>query len=344
MYRQLLIISGAVPIVLAAVLLAFAWPAARQAPRSLPIGVVGSHTALERLVQGLGEGQPGAFDVTVELDDSAARADIRHRVVYGAFELRPDRLTVLTASAASPTVAQLLAGAGQHLAGQLASGDRPMPVAVDDVVAIAAGDPRGLVLSSSVLPLVFGGVIIAVAVTMLLRLRSAWRLLAALACVSVAGGLVAYAIAQCFLGALPGEHLACMATIALLLLSISATTAGLFACVGMPGVALAAASMIFVGNPFAAMSSAPEMLPTAARDIGQWMPPGAGGNLLRSAAYFHGNGAQAHLAVLVAWVLLGAAAVVVGSRRTRSVHAEIRTAEAALPPSPSARMRLGSAV
>jgi hypothetical protein len=101
--------------------------------------------------------------------------------------------------------------------------------------------------------------------------------------------------------------------------------------------------MIFVGNPFAAMSSAPGLLPSAAGDIGQWLPPGAGGNLLRSAAYFHGNGAQQHLAVLIAWVAFGAAAVAVGTRRAHSVHTETRTDDAALSPASSTRIRLGSA-
>jgi hypothetical protein len=59
--------------------------------------------------------------------------------------------------------------------------------------------------------------------------------------------------------------------------------------------------------------------------IGQWLPPGAGANLLRSSAYFHGNGASGHLGVLVVWVGLGFAAIALGH------HAPIRFAANSAP-------------
>ncbi len=56
--------------------------------------------------------------------------------------------------------------------------------------------------------------------------------------------------------------------------------------------------------------------------IGQCLHPGAGANLLRSAAYFDGNDAARHLGVLnsarrrcryrIAWTLLGSTAIIVG--------------------------------
>jgi hypothetical protein len=70
--------------------------------------------------------------------------------------------------------------------------------------------------------------------------------------------------------------------------------------------------MIFIGNPFSGVTSAPQLLPTAVGHIGQWLPPGAGANLLRSTAYFHGHGAAGHLTVLLAWTVLGLGAVILG--------------------------------
>jgi len=87
------------------------------------------------------------------------------------------------------------------------------------------------------------------------------------------------------------------------------------ALLGPGGVAVGAIAMVFVGNPFSAVSSAPELLPTAVGELGQLMPPGAGANLLRSAAYFDGHGAAQHVVVLVAWSVLGIAAIVEGHRR-----------------------------
>jgi hypothetical protein len=46
--------------------------------------------------------------------------------------------------------------------------------------------------------------------------------------------------------------------------------------------------------------------------IGQWLPPGAGVNLLRSTAYFQGNGAAGPLNVLIIWTVLGLAAIFTG--------------------------------
>lgn len=70
--------------------------------------------------------------------------------------------------------------------------------------------------------------------------------------------------------------------------------------------------MVFVGNPFSAVTTAPELLPGAANHIGQWLPPGAGQNLLRSVAYFNGHAAWPHVAVLCVWAGLGLTGVFVG--------------------------------
>jgi hypothetical protein len=78
--------------------------------------------------------------------------------------------------------------------------------------------------------------------------------------------------------------------------------------------------MILIGNPFSGATSAPELLPAPVGAIGQWLPPGAGANLLRSTAYFGGHGASAHLTVLIVWIVLGMVAITVGH------HAPVRFA------------------
>ena len=42
-WRQLLIVSIVLPLLIVLAVLAFDWPAARAAPRHLPIGVIGSN-------------------------------------------------------------------------------------------------------------------------------------------------------------------------------------------------------------------------------------------------------------------------------------------------------------
>jgi hypothetical protein len=63
--------------------------------------------------------EPGGFSIRRYAGQAAARSAIEHRDIYGAFVISlgrviaPGRVTVLEASAASPTVAQLLAAAGR---------------------------------------------------------------------------------------------------------------------------------------------------------------------------------------------------------------------------------------
>jgi hypothetical protein len=306
------------PLTIALAVLAFAWPAARLAPRQLPVGVVGATPATQQLVDGLSTAEPGGFDLRLYADEATARAAIRDRDVYGAFVVSGRDLAVLQASAASPTVAQLLTTVGHRLATQLSehAADRRTGATVRlrsiDVVPSSAADPRGLVLSSALLPMTICGILIAAMLGLVVGLRPAWRQLVALTVVSAVAGLGAFVIAQSFLGAFPHGYLATWAALSLTLLALSGATAGLVALIGPAGVGLGAALMVFVGNPFAGVTSAPQLLPDWVDHLGQWLPPGAGANLLRSTAYFNGNGAAGHVVVLALWAAFGLSAVVVG--------------------------------
>src|SRR5580692_3426329 len=311
-WRQLTIIAVLLPLMIVLAVLAFAWPAARIAPRDLPVGIVGTGRASEQVLTGLDRSDPGGFDVRRYADEASARAAIQHRDIYGAFAVSRGGVTVLEASAASPSVAQLLSTVGQHL-----GSSRP---AVSDVVPLSAGDPRGLVLPSALLPMPICGVIMASVIGLVLGFRPAWRQIMALIVVSAAAGLGAYLIAQGFLGALPHDAVATWAALSLTVLAIGATTAGLIALIGAAGLGLGVLAMIFIGNPFSGATSAPELLPAPVGTIGQWLPPGAGANLLRSTAYFGGHGAAGHLTVLIVWIVLGLAAITAGH------HAPVRFA------------------
>jgi hypothetical protein len=308
-WRQLVIVAVILPLMIVLAVLAFAWPNARLAPRGLPVGIVGTSPASQQAVAALTRAEPGGFTFSLYADQATAQRAVEDRDVYGAFEITSSRITVLEASAASPTVAQLLTSTGQQLATRRAPA---APVAVVDVVPLSRSDPRGLVLSSALLPLTICSIIMAAAVALLLRFRPAWRQILSLVVVSATAGLGAILITEGFLGALPHGNGASWAALALTVLAVSAPTAGLIALIGPPGLGLGAALMIFIGNPFSGATSAPQLLPTAVGHIGQWLPPGAGASLLRSTAYFGGHGADGHLVVLIVWAGLGLAAIVAG--------------------------------
>jgi hypothetical protein len=293
-----------VPLLVGLALAAFAWPAARLAPRDLPVGVAGPEPAAQAVRQRLAQ-RPGAFAVHRYADEAAARSAIADREVYGAISVSPGGATLLVASAASPLVAQLLQQAAT------APGVR-----VVDVVPADPDDPRGAALSASVLPLVLAGMAAGV-LGWWLPGRGGWRVVWLLLVAALAG-LAADGIAQGWLGILGGDWWWNAGALLLLVLAVAALVTGLGSLLGRAGVALGALLVLLVGNPLSAVSSAPELLPSPAGAAGQLLPPGAGATLLRGTAFFGGGGAARPVVVLAAWAVLGLAAVWAGSRRRRA--------------------------
>src|SRR5690349_12960743 len=76
-------VLAVVPLLAALALWAFAWPAARTAPRDLPLGVAGPAAATAQVEQQLAR-HKGAFEIHHYADEAAARDAIENRTVYGA--------------------------------------------------------------------------------------------------------------------------------------------------------------------------------------------------------------------------------------------------------------------
>jgi hypothetical protein len=292
-----------VPLVTALLLTLFAWPSARLEPRDLPIGVAGPEAAAGAVETRLAA-QAGAFEVHRYTDEAAAREAIREREVYGAFVASPSGFKVLTASAASGAVTQLLTQAAQEAPGA----ERTTQV-VDDVVPA----PHGAALGSSVLPLMLVGIVTGVLAALAAPgpARRAGLLLGG----SLLAGLSGALVIQSWLDVVGGHWLANAGVLALTVLAIAATVTGLYALLGERGVLLGALTMVLIGNPFSGVGSAPELLPEPVGGLGQLMPPGAGGNLLRSTGFFDGAATGGHVAVLATWALAGLALLVVADRR-----------------------------
>jgi hypothetical protein len=307
----------AVPLVVALVLTLFAWPASRLEPRDLPVGVAGPAPAVQALERQL-SAREGAFEIHRYRSEAAARDAIEDREVYGAFVVTPRGPKVLIASAASAAVAQLMTAAAQ--AG--APGAQARPVQVVDVVA---APPRAAALSASVLPLVIAGIMTG-AVASLIAVGGGLLRFGLVVTGSVLGGLVATLIVRDWLDVLGGDRIADAGAFSLTILAIGSFVAGLEALLGRPGIMVGALVMVLLGNPFAGVATAPELLPRPVGALGQLMPPGAGGSLLRSTGFFDGAGASDHVLVLCAWVVAGLGALLV--RATRRPGTATRTASA----------------
>ncbi|MFD9394318.1 ABC transporter permease [Streptomyces sp. NPDC060000] len=307
--RRLIAVVLLVPTLAAVALWAFAWPAARTAPRDLPLGVAGPPAVTAPLERQLARHE-AAFDIHRYADEAAARDAVEDRTVYGAVVVTAGGPELLTASAASPVVAQLLEQVVARQAATTGTGVRTV-----DVVAAPAADPRGAAFGASVLPLALAG-IAAGAVASLLGLRGI-RAVIALVGAAALVGLVAAALAHSWLGVLTGDWWAEAAALGLSTLAVSAAVAGCAALIGTPGIGVVAFVVMFLGNPFSGAASAPRMLPEPVGAIGQWLPPGAGTTLLRSVSFFDGAAATGPALTLTWWAALGLGAVLLGAQLKR---------------------------
>ncbi|MEU2034475.1 hypothetical protein [Nocardia amamiensis] len=303
-------------------LVAFAWPSVRSSVHDVPIAVAGPTTAVAQIRTALDQRLPGGFEITEVADTAAAEQLIRNRQVYGAIDLSSGTPQVVVASAASTAVAQTL----QTMATSLGQAGKPgTPVAVRDLAALPADDPRGAGLAAGALPLVMGGLLAAVLLTRLVR-GTVRRVTGALA-FAATGGLAVAAILQFWLGSLDGSYPANAGAVALTIAATSLTVLGLESLLGYLGIGIGAIAMMLIGNPLSGTATAPEMLPGWSGTLGQLLPPGAGGRLLRSTAFFDGRGATHAITVLVAWGVLGAVLCLAGglhARRAANAAAGLR--------------------
>ena len=270
----------------------FVLPGHDPKPHGVPVGVVGAATL------------PPVFDTHRYATEEAARQAIEERDVYGA--IAGGKL--LVASAASPAVAQMLRDAA------------PPGAAVEDVVPTAKADPRGATINLVFLPLMAVTFPLALLLARLPRARA----LGTLAAFAAASGLLTIALVSVAMDALPGGYLALSAVAALAVLAVALPVTGLVRLLGPRGAGLGALLFVAIGNPGSGNASAPELLPGFWRVAGQLLPPGAGGQALRTTAYFDASALAQPLLVLTAWALAGAALIVLTRRRSPSAAVEPR--------------------
>jgi hypothetical protein len=284
----------------------FVFPGHDPEPNHVPIAVTGPGAA--QVTAALDRGD--AFDVRELSDPAAARQAILDREVYGALVTGPSP-RILVASAASPQVATIIEEAGR-------GASRAAQPAVEDVKPLDGDDPRGLAINLTTLPLS----VTAILGTLLLanlapRLRVAPRL-AALAVFAVLGGLVTMLIVSLAIGALPGPYLALSGLAALAIAAIAIASSPLIRALGDAGVGLSFVIFLMLANPASGAASAPELLPDPWREGGAFLPSGAAATGTRNIAYFDGADLLMPLLVLLAYVLLGAAALAALDRRLQN--------------------------
>lgn len=310
----------AVPVIHAAVvtllLFLFTWPAATAEPRNVPVGIVGPEPVAEQIAAMLDARQPGAFDVSVYGSPADARQAIANRDIYGAIVVG-QQIEVQIASAANPAVAQLITSLGDTvMSGLLAQQGVMVPsLSATDLAPFPEADGRGIVFGSSSLPVVIGGIALGALVS--LRLRGAWWQLSVVGSSALASGAaLAWAVGPA-LGALEGDYLTNALAFAAVLGSLAFPLVAAHRLGGLGGFGAVAATFFLIGNPLSGISLPPEFYPSVWGEVGQWMPLGAGFDLLKSLNFFEGAGSQQPLWVLGGWIFVALALWFIPKRKTR---------------------------
>ncbi len=192
-------------------------------------------------------------------------------------------------------------------------------VKTTDVVPLSDRDPRGAGLSAAMFPLVIGGMIGGIGLTLLLK-GGGGRRAVGLVVYSAAAGLVLTGVLQGMFGALQGDYWLNSAALALSVGAIGATITGVAGLIGPAGVGVGAAFTMLVANPLSAATLPVEFIVAPWGAIGQHLPPGAAGTLIRNLSYFPEAEVAGSWWLLGVWFLVGLVLTVIDipGRRLRA--------------------------
>ncbi|MFJ4921220.1 hypothetical protein [Streptomyces sp. NPDC088725] len=289
-------------------LCAFALPSIHGGPHRVPIGVTGSQQRAETLQKNV---DGDAWDVRLYETPATVKAAITDREIAGGLAVTAHSVDVYLATAGGPSAAGALTALADNIAGQ-----HNTHAVVHDVVPFTKDDPRGGGLTAALLPMIFGGIFPALILGNLFRGHRGLRTrLAGVLLFSVVGGAAVAAFLQFVTHSTDGEYWRVALGLALGLAALSTTVLGLKSVLGMGGLALGGGLLMLLGNPLACLATGPHWLPAGWATLGQLLPPGATGSLLRANAFFDGTGSAYPALILAAWVALGLALTLLADRR-----------------------------
>ncbi|MFI8490726.1 hypothetical protein [Streptomyces rubrogriseus] len=289
-------------------LCAFGLPSANGGPHHAPLGVTGPQSAVAAVQKQL----PGDdWEVTAYGDSRALVRAVEERDAVGGLAFDGDGLTVYTATAGGQMISNAISGLGTALAEQ-----QHVSATVHDVVPFPQDDPRGTGLASAALPMIFGGMLPAIALLQFFPGHANLRTrLAGVVAFALAGGAAVTAVLQFGIGTLDGDYWVTSLGLGLGMAALAVPFLGLESLLGYAGFGVGSVVMMFLGNPLSGLTTGPYWLPDGWSTLGQLLPPGASGSLLRANAFYDGTGAGGPALVLGLWTLAGVALMFAADRR-----------------------------
>ncbi|MDH3047824.1 ABC transporter permease [Gordonia alkanivorans] len=307
-------LTAGLGVILVLLLMVFILPSLKSGAHDLRVGVVGAPAAVSSFERSLATAAPDAYEPQRYDSEAGLRDAIEHREVVGGFVVDEAGVHTLVASAGSASISGSLTGTAQAV-GQ-ATGEK---VTVEDVVPLPEGDPTGIGIGGLAFPLVFGGIVPVVAFRKIFPRSNGWYLTGLITFSAVGGVIVASTLTFGFgsidAGLWSTGFWAVAGSIALGVAALAIPLAGLQNAFGAKGFTIGAMVMMFLGNPLAGIAGSAAWLPSGLGTVGQILPPGAAGTLVRSAAYFGGAAGLTAGLTLATWIVVGLVLFVTGMRR-----------------------------
>ena len=306
-----------IPIVIGLMLWAFLAPTFASGPAGVPIALSAPEPMQDSIVQKIEEGAgEDAPEIVVKHGEEEVRDAVLNREAVGGLVLASEGAKAFTASGNGAPYVALIDGIASQLEAQ------GMSVEKEDIAPTTTDDPQTSGIALLGLPLAFGGVISAVIATFGFRGKK-WTKLGVLCGIAVLGALVATWMLHSVYGTLGGSFVAEWAAIASGILATSLFTAGLAGLIGAAGIGIGAILTIFLSNPLSGLATGPWLLPAGWSTLGQWMPIGATGFLVRSLSFFDGQGSGSAWWVLALWIVVGLVLLVFDRSKSKPVVAEV---------------------
>ncbi|MEO3759391.1 hypothetical protein ABGB19_14020 [Mycobacterium sp. B14F4] len=246
-----------------------------------------------------------ALRITEVGDGTAARQQVYERRTDAAFVVDPSgAMTIYVAGGGGRSVATAAESVGEAAAAKVG-----LPATVEDVAPPSAGDPSGTVEFYAVIFISIGA---SVGAAVLGRFMGPVRRPATLGLRTLtlagysavlAGGVTLYVDAV--LGALVGHTWEVFATLWLYAMAVAGAITGAAAAFGTAASLALTLFLVIIGNAAAAGPVGRPLLSGFYSTFTAIVPQGSGVSLLRSVAYFGGNGAQTPLVTLVLWGAAG---------------------------------------
>lgn len=296
------------PVVIGLMLFAFMAPTHASGPKDVPIAISAPQAVIDNIESTLAENSDNAPEIIVANDDAAVRELIHDREAVGGLTVSAEGATVYTASGNGAAYVQMMNTLGGNLT---AAGQQITTV---DLAPTSAEDPQATGIALLGLPLAFGGIVSAVTATLLLKGHKGLTV-SALAGIALVAGLVVTFLLHNVYGTLTGNFWAEFAAVSLGISATSFVAAGLAVILRVPGIGITALLTIFVSNPLSGLATGPWLLPSGWSTLGQLMPIGATGHIIRSISFFGGGGIGNAFLVPICWVLVGATLILAVRRR-----------------------------